>query len=379
MSDEQQRQASEGQQGQGWPGWGHSWPPPPAGGWGESHAGYGYGPGGYYGGGWGPGGWGPPGYGHPGYPGPPRRRRGVWGSLALTALVVVGVLAGLVVGHVAWGPASRTASGSTTNPSSGGLFGTPSGGSSSSGNPSTGTGGPADAGAIAAKIDPALVDINVTFSYQRAAGAGTGIVLTPNGEVLTNNHVIDGATKISVTDVGNGKTYNATVVGYDSTHDVAVLQLQGASHLKAATVDSATPSIGEAVVAVGNAGGQGGIPTSAGGSVTALNQAIAASDELDGTSEQLSGLIQTNADVQSGDSGGSLVNAKGQVIGMDTAASQSFSFTQQSPTEGFAIPIGQALAIARQVEAGHGNSTIHVGSTAFLGVLISPNGGQSGN
>ena len=178
-------------------------------------------------------------------------------------------------------------------------------------------------------------------------------MLTSNGEVLTNNHVVDGATKISVTDIGNGETYSATVVGYDLGRDVAVLQLQGASGLKTAQLATSKPSIGEAVVAIGNAGGTGGTPTSAGGSITALGQSITASDELTGSSEQLSGLIEVNANVEAGDSGGPLVNAAGQVIGMDTAASQSFAFSAQG-NAGFAIPISAAIPIAKDIEAGRG-------------------------
>jgi S1-C subfamily serine protease len=233
--------------------------------------------------------------------------------------------------------------------------------------------------AIAAKVDPALVDVNVEFGFQNAGGAGTGIVLTPTGEVLTNNHVIDGATSVSVTDIGNGKTYSATVVGYDSTHDMAVLQLHGASGLQTASISSSAPTVGEPVVAIGNAGGVGGTPSAAGGSVIGLDQSITASDSLDGTSEQLSGLIETNADIQAGDSGGSLVNADGQVVGMDTAASSGYSFQspQSSGTQGFAIPISQAFTTARQIEAGDGTSVIHVGATAFLGVTVSS--GSSGS
>ena len=195
-----------------------------------------------------------------------------------------------------------------------------------------GNSGPSNISGIAAKVDPGLVDVNVTFGYQNVGGAGTGIVLTSDGEVLTNNHVIDGATKISVTDLGNGQTYPAAVVGYDSTHDIAVLQLQGASGLRTATLSKSAPTVGEEVVAIGNVGGRGGTPTTAGGSITGLNQSITASDSLDGTNEQLTGLIETNADVQEGDSGGSLVNSAGQVIGMDTAASSSYSFQSQSGT-----------------------------------------------
>jgi S1-C subfamily serine protease len=226
-------------------------------------------------------------------------------------------------------------------------------------------------------VSPALVDINSTFGYQSAQGAGTGIVLTSNGEVITNNHVINGATKISVTDVGNGKTYNATVVGYDSAHDIAVLQLQGASGLTTAKIgDSSQAAVGESVVAVGNAGGTGGTPSNAGGSITALNQSITAGDELDGVNEQLSGLIEVNADIQPGDSGGSLVNTAGQVIGIDTAASQGFTF-QSSATQGFAIPINEALGIAHQIESGQGSATAHVGATAFLGVELSSSSSSS--
>jgi hypothetical protein len=170
-----------------------------------------------------------------------------------------------------------------------------SGNSSNSGSGSSGSSnssGPSDANAIADKIDPGLVDINTTLGYQQEQAAGTGIVLSSNGEILTNNHVIDGATSISVTDVGSGKTYTASVVGYDRTKDIAVLQLKNASGLQTATLgNSSNASVGEDVVGVGNAGGTGGTPSAAGGTVTALNQSITASDEGDGTSEQLSGLI----------------------------------------------------------------------------------------
>ena len=176
---------------------------------------------------------------------------------------------------------------------------------SSGGSGSSNSSGPSDVNAIASKVDPGLVDINTTLGYQQEQAAGTGIVLSSNGVILTNNHVIDGATSISVTDIGNHKTYTASVVGYDRTKDIAVLQLHNASGLQTATLgNSSNASVGENVVGVGNAGGTGGTPSAAGGTVTALNQSITASDDGDGTSEQLSGLIETNADIQPGDSGG---------------------------------------------------------------------------
>jgi S1-C subfamily serine protease len=267
------------------------------------------------------------------------------------------------------GGTGNSGSGSGTSPFS---FGS-GGGSSSGGTTTQGSGSPSDVSTIAAEVSPALVDVNSTFGYQSAEGAGTGIVLTSTGEILTNNHVINGATSISVTDIGNGKTYSATVVGYDSTHDVAVLQLANASGLKTAKLaDSSKVAVGAGVVAIGNAGGTGGTPSSAGGSVTAQNQSITASDELDGTSEQLSGLIEVNADVQSGDSGGSLVNSSGEVIGMDTAASSTYSFQSSSGSSGYAIPINEALSIAGQIKDGQSSADVHIGSTAFLGVLVTP-------
>jgi S1-C subfamily serine protease len=257
---------------------------------------------------------------------------------------------------------------------------------------------------IASRVDPGIVDVTSTLGFQNATAKGTGIVLTSNGEILTNNHVINGATSVSVTDIGNGKTYKATVVGYDESHDIAVLQLSGASGLTTATTgDSSTVKVGDGVVALGNAGGAGGTPAVAAGSVTALNQSITASDESSGSSEQLTGLIETNADIQAGDSGGPLVNSHAQVIGIDTAASTSFQFGgnggnggfgggggfgdggsgssgsgssgsgssgSSGSTQGFAIPINTALSIAKQIEGGQGSSTVHIGPTAFLGLEI---------
>jgi S1-C subfamily serine protease len=180
---------------------------------------------------------------------------------------------------------------------------------------------------IASKTDPALVDVTSTLGYQQATAKGTGIVMSSNGLILTNNHVINGATSVTVTDIGNGKTYTATVVGYDESHDIAVLRASGASGLTVANFgNSSAVSVGNAVVALGNAEGLDGTPSVAPGTVVALNQSITASDEGSGTSEQLSGLIQSNAGIQPGDSGGPLVNDHGQIIGVDTAASTGFTF-----------------------------------------------------
>jgi S1-C subfamily serine protease len=243
---------------------------------------------------------------------------------------------------------------------------------------------PLSASQIAQRVDPALVDIVSTEGDQGAAAAGTGIVLTSNGTVLTNNHVIRGATSIKVTDVGNGRTYTAKVVGYDATKDVAVIQLQNASGLTTANLgDSSSVQTGDSVTALGNAGGKGGTPSVATGTVTALNQGITASDEGSGAnSEQLTGLIETNADIQPGDSGGALVNSYGQVIGMNTAASSGTQFqsaSSQSAAQAYAIPIDNAETIAKQIEAGQGSSTVHIGATAFLGIETDGTSSGSGS
>jgi S1-C subfamily serine protease len=234
---------------------------------------------------------------------------------------------------------------------------------------------------IAAKVDPGLVDVVTTLGYQSGKAAGTGMVLTSTGEVLTNNHVIDGATSIKATDVGNGRTYTAKVVGYDKTHDVAVLQLQNASGLQTVTLSSAGAQSGQKVVALGNALGKGGTPSVVSGRITGLSQSITASDQGAGDSEQLTGMISHNAPIQPGDSGGPLANTEGEVIGMNTAASDSSSSGSpsqssqaQTATQAFAIPITRASSIAGQIEAGTPSSTVHIGATAFLGVETSPSG-----
>ncbi|PZS39383.1 MAG: serine protease, partial [Pseudonocardiales bacterium] len=190
------------------------------------------------------------------------------------------------------------------------------------------------------------------------------------GEVLTNNHVINGVTSITVTDIGNGQTYPATVVGYDRNHDVAVLQMQGAAGLQTASIgDSSAVAVGDEIAAIGNAGGVGGTPSIAGGTVSALDQAITVSDDATGTSEQLDGLIQVAADVAPGDSGGPLVNTAGQVVGVDTAGSTG-SRSQSSGSEGMAIPINDVIAITKQIDTGTGSANVHIGPTGILGVLV---------
>jgi S1-C subfamily serine protease len=207
------------------------------------------------------------------------------------------------------------------------------------------------------------------------------MVITSSGEVLTNNHVIADETSITVQIAGTGPTYHAHVVGYDVTDDIALLQIEGASGLTTVPIGhSSNLTVGQAVVALGNALGRSGTPAVSTGSITALQQTITASDQGGANAETLSGLIQTDAQLQAGDSGGPLVDSSGNVIGIDTAAQVSGSrFDQQSSSVAFAIPIDKAMTIVKQIESGKSTSTVHVGQTrALLGVSTqdSPNGPQ---
>jgi len=231
---------------------------------------------------------------------------------------------------------------------------------------------PLDPVALAAQVGPQLVNISTRFGYNNAVGAGTGIVIDPGGVVLTNNHVISGATDISAFDVGNGQTYAVDVVGYDRTADVAVLQLRGGGGLPSAAIGGGV-GLGEPIVAMGNAGGAGGAPSAVAGRVVALNQTVQAQDSLTGATESLGGLIQADAPIKPGDSGGPMVNLGGQVIGLNTAATENW---HMSGGQGFAIPIGNAMGVAGRIRSGAGSPTVHIGPTAFLGLGVTDNGGN---
>jgi S1-C subfamily serine protease len=221
-----------------------------------------------------------------------------------------------------------------------------------------------------------IVDINTYTkvlgrSQLVPEGAGSGMVLTATGEVLTNNHVVKGAWKIEAT-VPGGETYTASVVGVDPTRDVALLQLADASGLATITPgDASTVSLGDQVAGVGNALGRGGAPDVATGVVTGLDRSITA-QAPGGSAEKLTGLIQTNAHIQPGDSGGALVNAQGQVVGMVTAGNAIQSGQGSSgPTTGFAIPINNALIVVDQISSGTGDpSVVLLGERGYLGVQV---------
>lgn len=222
-------------------------------------------------------------------------------------------------------------------------------------------------GAIAA-VEPAVARLDTTIDYQHAIGAGTGIVLDPNGVVLTNFHVVQGADTITAT-IG-GRPFTADLVGYDRSRDIAVLQLRGAGGLPVAPIgDSAALAEGEPVVALGNASGSGSPLTQEAGQVVGFGRTINAKDELTGSSEQMTGLIEFAAPVRAGDSGGPLVNSAGQVVGVTTAATVNFRMGPGGA--GFAIPINDAMAVAGQIRSMTPSDSVHIGRPTLLGVGVS--------
>jgi serine protease Do len=223
-----------------------------------------------------------------------------------------------------------------------------------------------------ANAEQGMVRINTTVNYQGVVGFGSGIVLSPDGIVLTNNHVVAGADTINATSVGTGQKFRAKLLGYDRTNDIAVIQLLGANGLPTAPIgDPNQVAVGDSVVSLGNANGNNGPISREEGRVTTLTADIVAEDDLTGSSEKLSDLIAVAAPVRPGDSGGPLVNSAGQVIGVTVAASVNYRVGPAG--KGFAIPINRAIGIAGQIQARAPSETVHIGAPAMLGIGVATN------
>lgn len=313
------------------------------------------------------------------------RRGWIFGGIVGAVVAAGAVLAvgaatagGTVHGLGTESPAASSAGGN--NGSNSGSAGSGTGGSGSTGSGSSGQGGTTTGTGTATDAQSTgIVYIDTVLGYQGAQAAGTGMVLSSDGEVLTNNHVVEGATQISVTVASTGKQYSAEVVGTSPTQDVAVIKLTSASGLQKAAIDkSDTVTIGDTVVGVGNAGGVSAL-NAATGTVTALDQSITATDDSGANAETLSGLIETSAPIQPGDSGGPLYNADGKIIGMDTAAETDARTNTTSAA--YAFTIKAAVSVADQIESGVDNATIRQGYPPFLGIEIAnqATGGGFGN
>lgn len=299
--------------------------------------------------------WPPPSFPPPEWPGgtPPPRHRPA-GRLLLVLVVLAAALMGVMIGRA-----------SVSTPHNAALL--PGVGGSDRSGVGAG-GGSLRAGPIASKVDPGVVDINVVLGYADSAAAGTGIVVTRSGLVYTNNHIVEGATTIDATEVSTGRTYVAKVIGTDPSADVAVLQLERAHDLATVVLgNSRRLRTGMPVLAIGNAGGTGGLPSTAAGSVVALHRSITASDESGANSERLNGLVESTAPIEPGDSGGPLVSSDGKVLAMDTAAAPG---QHGQGTFAFSIPIDRVASIAGRIEHGASSSTIEIGSRGIMGIGV---------
>ena len=294
-------------------------------------------------------------------PAPPPRPASIWSRIA-AFIVLIAVVAAAAGAGIGWGLAravnNRPVAQATTSPEAPIQQVTP--GTSTS--PSSTT------DAIAAKVSPAIVDINTVLG--NGAAAGTGMLISSTGEILTNNHVVNGSTSITVTVQGRSQKYSAHVVGVDISQDIAVIQIDGSvSGLPTVKfADSSSLEVGETVVALGNALGRGGAPNVTSGQITALDQTITASSG-GSSSETLNGMIQSDAVIYEGDSGGALVNTSGQVVGMITAG-QAQGFRSSASDVGFAIAANTAVGVVNRIRAHEQAADLTYGQVGFLGVSV---------
>ncbi|MGH3155532.1 MAG: S1C family serine protease, partial [Streptosporangiaceae bacterium] len=221
------------------------------------------------------------------------------------------------------------------------------------------------------KVIPSVVSIDVKSNGSE--DEGTGMIITSNGEVVTNNHVIelfanDGNTgTITVTEYGQTKALPATLVGYDSTHDVALLKINSAANLPTVTFGNSNKAqVGDAVVAIGNALGlAAGTPTVTQGIISALGRSVTAGGE--GTAaESLTNLMQTDAAINPGNSGGPLIDTAGQVIAMNTAVAGTSNDGSSAQNIGFAIPIAEVESLLPELLKGGATAS----GGGYLGVDI---------
>jgi S1-C subfamily serine protease len=233
-------------------------------------------------------------------------------------------------------------------------------------------------GSVAPSVAEDMGIVNINGDIPQGRIAGTGMVLTSSGVVLTNNHVVANTTLLTAQLAGRGPIYPAVVIGVDPTQDVAVIQLEGAHGLPTTLFDlSGSLAVGDHVTGRGNALGRNGAPVSATGTVTSLDETIEVQDEAATIVETLDGVVCFNAPIQPGDSGGPLLSAAGRVIGMDTAGALDGD-PGVGAKWGCAIPITRALTIAGQIRSGTASPYFESGHRGVLGIVATDSTGVDG-
>ncbi len=317
-------------------------------------------------------------YPQQGQPVAPKRLSKSFLAIVIASVAVLFVGGGALVSEAAIN--AIRSNNSLASPATGGTGG--AGGSGSTGGGNNGTSGinkaptiPGTTPATAAE-QVGVVTILDTLNYGSTGeeSAGTGMILTKDGLILTNNHVIKGATTIHVEVMSTKKTYTAKVVGDDPTDDVAVLKLENASNLTPVNFDTAdNVQVGDAFYSIGNAEG-GNVLLKVKGTILNLHQSDTIGSDQGNAPENLTDLIGLQGSVVSGDSGGPAFNTKGEVIGMVTAAS-----TGSAIITGYAIDIVKVLPIVKQIETGTPTNVVNIGYPAFLGVQISTKAANTNN
>jgi serine protease Do len=211
---------------------------------------------------------------------------------------------------------------------------------------------PATVKEVLGKVEAGVVSIHTDL------GDGTGMVITPDGQVLTNNHVIQGASRIQVKLFNSTTAQTATLLGHDTTDDVALLKLPGASGLPTVALgDSSKVQVGDYVIAVGNALALPGGPTVTAGIISAVGRNL-------GDPTVPTNLLQTDTAINPGNSGGPLVNSEGQVVGINTLVIQQANAQESAQNLGFAIPVNDVKPLLSDLSKGVNKAT------AYLGVSV---------